>query len=124
MPRAARVALVRDGDALVREIGGAFSAAECVPAVRDYLAEHPDDVLPSVQRVCQWAALPEVEARPGRRPTSASPFERHSESWWKVLEAAELAWTPLVRGSAQPTLRTLAAMAEVLGVRCEHLCSR
>lgn len=88
--RAARVAVVPDGDALVREIGGAFSASECVQAVRDYVAEHPDDALPSVQRVCRWAALPEVEARPGRRPTSATPFERHFESWWKVLAAAEL----------------------------------
>jgi hypothetical protein len=88
--RAARLPTVPDGDALVREIGGAFSAAECAQCVRDYAAEHPEDALPSVRRVCAWAASPEVVARPGRRPLSAGPYGRHFETWWDVLAAARV----------------------------------
>lgn len=66
---------VSDGDFVAPPQGDAFSEEELVSAIREYQGDH-DGRVPSLQQLLMWARDPEVQARPGRRPLSWSPFQR------------------------------------------------
>ena len=78
-----------DGDAVVRELGPAFTREECLGAVRDYVAD-TGDRLPGCHAVIAWAKRPDVRARPGHRPRSLGPFQRLFSGWAEVLAACGL----------------------------------
>jgi hypothetical protein len=88
--RGAGLDSVRDGDALVRELGAAFSAEEVLDAVRAYASE-VGDPLPTLTGYLRWARHPKVRVRPGRRPSTQSVFDRLFGGWRNVLVAAGLA---------------------------------
>jgi hypothetical protein len=88
--RGAGLDSVPDGDALVRELGAAFTAEEVLDAVRAYATEIGDP-LPTLTGYLRWARHPKVRARPGRRPSTQSVFDRLFGGWRNVLVTAGLA---------------------------------
>ena len=92
--RAAGLAPVADGDALVAEISSRFSRQEVFAAVRAY-AQEAGTPIPTLRGVIAWAKRPDVKRRPGRRPESQGPFDRlFPGGWQEVLIAAEFIDAP------------------------------
>ena len=87
--RAAGVVLVPDGDAVVRELGGAFSREEVLTAVRA-CAKDLNEPIPTLTGYLRWAKRADVRRRPGRRPLAQNVFERLFGGWPATLVAAAL----------------------------------
>lgn len=87
--REAGLSEVFDGDAVVRELGPAFTREECVQAVLDYVADTGDQ-LPGCHAVIAWAKRSDVRARSGHRPRSLGPYQRLFAGWTEVLAACGL----------------------------------
>ena len=103
--RGAGLDSVPDGDALVRELGAAFSAEEVLDAVRTY-ADEIGDPLPTLTGYLRWARHPKVRGRPGRRPSTQSVFDRLFGGWRNVLVAAGLARDDGVSGVGHSVRRS------------------
>jgi len=86
--REARLDSVAGGDVIVSQNGPAFSADEVIAALRDCARDLGD--IPTLSAYYAWARRPDVKARPGRRPSSQSPFDRNFGSYYKALVAAGL----------------------------------
>lgn len=104
--RAAGLEITPDGDALVRELGGALTREECLAAVRDYATESGIE-LPTLTGYLRWARSPKVRRRPGRRPSSQGPFDRLFGDWGAVLVDAGIAQPDAVGGVGRSTSRTV-----------------
>lgn len=122
--RRARLATTAEGDAIVRQVGPAYSHEEIHEALRECARER--GVPPSFDAYISWARRPDVHARPGRRPMSQNPFDRYGgflacvESAGLIKRAgsaaAEPAATPgLIRSAAYfvPDEELQAALEEV-----------
>lgn len=103
--RAAGLEITPDGDALVRELGGALTREECLAAVRDYTDESGIE-LPTLTGYLRWARSPKVRRRPGRRPSSQGPFDRLFGGWADVLVQAGVAHPDAVGGVGRSIART------------------
>ncbi len=85
--RRARLDVTPDGDAIIRQLGPAYTADELTAAVLACAADI--GVPPSFDAYVAWARNPQVRRRPGRRPMSQSPFTR-AGGFRRVLECAGL----------------------------------
>ncbi len=65
-----------DGDFVSRPQTDAYEEHELVVAIRDCQKDHGGQTVPSLGELNAWARQPEIQARPGRRPLSWTPFKR------------------------------------------------
>jgi hypothetical protein len=81
----AHLPTVADGDAVVIQLGPAFSREELRAAVSECASDL--GYIPSWTEYLAWARRPDVKARPARRPTSQGPFERvYGANWWSKAQ--------------------------------------
>lgn len=85
--RRARLTATPDGDAIVRQLGPHYKQEEIDQALRDCTRDR--GVPPSFDAYIAWARRPDVQALPGRRPMSQSPFDRYG-GFLSCLESAGL----------------------------------
>jgi hypothetical protein len=108
--RGAALAIVDDGDAVVREIGGAFTREEVITAIHE-CARDTQDPMPSFVRYLMWARRADVRRRPGRRPSSQAVVTRLFGGWADLLVAAgmaerdEIGGVPRATGGGQTVYR-------------------
>ncbi len=65
-----------DGDFVSLPQTDAYEEHELVVAIRDCGKNHHGGQIPSLGELNAWARQPEIQARPGRRPLSWTPFKR------------------------------------------------
>lgn len=96
-----------DGDALVRELGGALTREECLAAVREYATETGIE-LPTLTGYLRWARSPNVRRRSDRRPSSQGPLDRLFGNWADVLVQAGIAKPDAVGGIGRSVRKSTA----------------
>ena len=101
--RRALLDAVSDGDFTQASHTEAFTEAELIAAVREYMDEHESEV-PSLEQLRAWARDPEVEIRPGKRPLSGGPFARYGGYRAVLARAGLMNGRQDTRGRVLPTL--------------------
>jgi hypothetical protein len=86
--RRAQLAEVEGGDVVVVQLGSAIDEEEIKAALRLCAKELAE--VPTFHRYLSWARKPETKAKPGRRPTSQSAFDRVFGGFRSALTASGL----------------------------------
>lgn len=84
---AASLGPVADGDIVAVAVGTQLTRGECLEAIRACTRDQ-DGRPPTYSQYLRWARRAEVRARPGRRPSSLSPFSRLFDGWLPALAAS------------------------------------